>query len=268
MQWGRVGLMELGQTYNPWIPLPVLFAARCAIAIIIWAITFYIASEPKGITISADIQGVKTVVILRYLERLTMFTVWAWMLQGVYFVLAAMGSYIALNINTISNLNDFQHIPSIAWVLYEVSLLVCFVVSMVVTYVLIPSFKKANKPADIFFTPTGLILHNCNVLFMAFEFMSNGLPLLLWHFSFVVLLAGAYYVFSWAWYKHKKLFYYFFMDYNRPDAVLWQIGLLVIFFLLYLVCTACSYARFHYNSSLPTLVIFSLAFLSMKLKEN
>jgi hypothetical protein len=268
MQWGRVGLIELGQTYNPWIPLPVLFALRCSIAVFIWGIIFYLVSEPKGIAITAEVQGVKTIVLLRYFERLTMFTVWAWVLQGFYFVLAALGSYLAMNINSVVNLHHFKDIPSIAWVLYEVSLMVCFIVSMVVTYVLIPSFKKTNTPTNLFFTPTGLILHNCNVLFMAFEFMANGLPLMFWHFAFVILLAAAYYVFSWIWYKHKKLFYYFFTDYNRSDAVLWQIGLLAIFYVLYLVCMACSYARFHFNSSIPSLVIFGLAFLSMKLTDT
>lgn len=268
MQWSRVGITEIGQTYNTWIPLPVLFALRCVIAVFMWTIIFYISSDPKGITITADIQGVKSIIILRYLERLTMFTVWAWILQAVYFVLAALGSYLVMNINTVSNIGDFQQLPSIAWVLYEVSLLVCFVVSMVVTYVLIPTFKKTKTPTDLFFTPTGLILHNCNVLFMAFEFMSNGLPILMWHFAFVVLLAAAYYIFSWMWYKYKKIFYYFFTDYHRADAVIWQVGLLAIFYTLYLVIMACSYARFHYNSSIPTLVIFLLAFLSMKLRDK
>jgi hypothetical protein len=269
MQWGRVGITELGQTYNTYIPLSMLFIVRCLIAAFIWAIIFYIVLEPKGITITVEIQGVKQLMLLRYGERLTMFTVWAWVLQGLYFILAAVGSYGTKNINNLDLSETWvTKMPSIAWVLYEVSLLVSFIVSMVVTYVLLPAFKKAKTPTDVFFSTTGLILHNCNVLFMAWEFAVNGLPIMFWHFSFVVLLASAYYVFSWIWYKYKRIFYYFFTDYNRSDAVFWQIGLLVIFYGLHLLCMACSHARFHFNSSLPSLVIIGLALLSMKLRDK
>lgn len=269
MEWGRVSIVELGHSYNPFVPLWAIFVVRCLIAAFIWAIIFYIVLEPKGIKITADVQGVKQIFILRYAERLTMFTVWAWVLQGFYFVLAAVGSFAAININDINMSESWvTTVPRAGWVLYEVSLLVSFIVSMVVTYVLLPSFKKAKTPTDIFFTPTGLILHNCNVLFMAWEFTVNGLPVNYWHFAFVVLLASAYYVFSWIWYKYKRIFYYFFTDYNRADAVMWQVGLLAIFYGLYMLCVTCSFARFHYNSSIPSLVIFGLAFMSMKLTDK
>lgn len=264
----RVGIVELGQTYSEWVSIDLLFGIRLFCTLIIWGTVVIVVADPKGLSIVSDVNGVRSVFSIKHFERLTMFTMWAWLLQGFYFILATYGTYIARNINEYGSEAVPSWVPSLAWILFEVSLPVSFLVSLVVTYVLIPGMKKSKLSTDLFFTANGLILHNCNVLFMAIEFMANGLPINFWHFGFIFLLVGAYCVFSWIWHKIKGLHYYFFTDYNRSDALAWQVGLLAIFYCLYMVCCGCSYVRMHYNGYIPSLVVFTISFMAMKLRDT
>jgi hypothetical protein len=255
MHWERVGVIELGQTYNQLISVDSLFIIRLVFAAIIWATLFIAVSDDKGLSVTFEgIDGVKKVFTMKYLERLTAFTVWSWILQGLYFSIAAYASYLAININDMNQSKTIPLFPTIAWVFYEISLPVSYLVSLVVAFVLIPGMKKAKLPTDIFFTPISLLMHNANLVFMIFEFMVNGLPILYWHFAFIFIYACTYVVFAWIWYQYKKMFYYFFLDYNRAGSLYWQIGLIFILYVLYAMCCACSYARLHYDGIFPALV--------------
>ncbi len=71
-----------------------------------------------------------------------------------------------------------------------------------------------------------LLMHNANVLFMAWEFIFNELAFSYYHFIFMLFYGIAYVVFSWVWYAYRGIFYYFFLDYQRKYAVIWYIVLL------------------------------------------
>jgi len=115
----------------------------------------------------------------------------------------------------------------IIWILFEISFPIAFLVSLVVTYVLIPSGKKSGVPVHVFFHLVPLLMHNANVLFMMIEFNYNSIPFNFHHFTFMLLYALAYVFFSWIWFQYKGIFYYFFLDYASPYAILWYIGLLI-----------------------------------------
>lgn len=176
---------------------------------------------------------------VKYFERLTMFTVWSWLLQGFYFAGTTLTGIWYLQSesqpSSIFLLNLFK-------VLFEISFPVAFMVSLIVTYILIPAAKRLTGSADNFFTPMGLLFHNANVVFMVFEIICNRIPLEIWHIQFMILYGMLYSVFSWFWNWRRGVYYYFFMDYERPGAVYWYVGLLSAFSLFYLLSCALSAA--------------------------
>ena len=82
---------------------------------------------------------------------------------------------------------------------FEVSFSSAILVSFVVTYVLIPEELNAGRvPTNFFFHVEDQMMHNCNVGFMAFELLFNGLPFYVRHLPIGVLWGILYVCFSWA----------------------------------------------------------------------
>lgn len=82
MQWYRVGITDLGNTYNAWVSLPVLFAFRITAALLIWCSLIYIIIDPAGVVLVVENKdGSRRNVTIHSFSRLTMFTVWSWILQ-------------------------------------------------------------------------------------------------------------------------------------------------------------------------------------------
>lgn len=107
-------------------------------------------------------------------------------------------------------------------------------------------------------------MHNANVIFMAAEFMINDIPLKFVHFPFILMYGVTYVIFAWIWHYYSGIFYYFFLDYDRKDAVAWYTGLLLFMMLIFSIAFACSYVRFEQGSILPSIGILSLAWLSTR----
>ncbi len=133
-----------------------------------------------------------------------------------------------------------DYIVPLAGVFFEISFPIAFLVSLVVTYVLIPSGKSSGLPVTIFFQVVPLLMHNANVVFMMIEFFLNQIPFNIWHFTFMLFYALAYTVFSWWWFWYKGIFYYFFLDYGRAWAVVYHILLLIFVMVLFVGGYACN----------------------------
>jgi hypothetical protein len=114
----------------------------------------------------------------------------------------------------------------ITWILFEISFPVSFIVSGVVTYVLIPSAKRAGLPVIHFYKIPSLLMHNANLLFMVIELILNRIPFVLYHFPFVLLYGIIYATFAWILFHYREVFYYSFLDYGRKGAVFWYLGLM------------------------------------------
>lgn len=72
-----------------------------------------------------------------------------------------------------------------------------YLVSVVVTFVLIPGGKQQGLPTANFFKVLPLLMHNANVVFMALELVLNRIPFCAMHFPFVLIYGSAYVIFSW-----------------------------------------------------------------------
>jgi hypothetical protein len=90
---------------------------------------------------------------------------------------------------------------------------------------LIPAHVRDQVPTDTFFRPMAVLTHNANIAFMGFELIFNHMQFSAWHFPFAILFGIVYTLFSWYWYTQIGVFYYFFLDYARPDSVKLYIGL-------------------------------------------
>lgn len=170
------------------------------------------------------------------MHRFTAFTVWCWFLQGVYFFLSLLCSFN--EVLKQYNHQPIYHIPNellfITWIVFEISFSMSFLVTIVVTFVLIPGGIKKGVSVDGMFKFFPLLFHNANVVFMVYEIFSNKLTFSINHFPFVLLFGCAYSAFSWWFFASRKVFLYFFLDYDEPYAIFAYLALLAavgIFFM-------------------------------------
>lgn len=174
------------------------------------------------ITVPARPPTISITVHLKHLSRITTFTVWSWILIGLYFGLTLYITHCSDHLRS----EPPAWLLHLAWVLYEVSFSVALLITVLVTFVLIPAAKHRGLPVVTFFNTPALLMHNANVVFMLLESACNRLPFLLPHIVFGVFYGVLYVVFAWLWFWHKGVFYYFFLDYEHPHAVLCHLGLI------------------------------------------
>lgn len=179
-------------------------------------------------------------------------------MQGLYFSLTAYCSYVYY-MQQRGDSNSQLPSPSstmlcVCWVLFEVCFSIAYIVSTIVSFVLIPTAKRNNMPTANFFRPMPLLMHNCNVLFMVIELLINKFSFSGWHFPFMLFFGMAYSMFSWVWHFHHGFYYYFFLDYKRPRAVFWYVGLMAAVSVFFFMGLWTSYLFKHVQSKWPTLV--------------
>lgn len=156
---------------------------------------------------SATISGV---------NRLSTFTVQCWTLLSLYFIASALCS-VAL----VSGAEDW--VPRVArvavWFAFEVSFSCALLVSLVTSYVLIPSAAaRGNRhDVDVLFKWRPQMMHNANVFMLAVELLLNGMRLEKSHFPLAVLWGLNYVAFSWWWMRRTRgVVYYPFLDSTLP----------------------------------------------------
>lgn len=208
------------------IPLGALVLLRGAGAAVALYTLLCVYSDPKGL----ELRYRDATVHLRHHRRWTTFTVWCFTLLFSYFALAAYCSGAVL-------VGGGAAVPSVVvlatLILFEVSYPMSLLVTAVVTCVLIPGARRHHYPLDRLFRWRPLMMHNGNVLMMQLAMLSAPPPITLAHLPYAVLFGCCYAIFSWYWFWRTRVFYYFFLDYHRPYAILVYLGLLASLALLY-----------------------------------
>ena len=104
-----------------------------------------------------------------------------------------------------------------------------------------PAIQAAGLPMSILINPFSILSHAVNVLFFILDLALNGLFIKLPHFAFAVIW-GALYIFFHSVFMvvldaqdadHCPA--YFFLDLSTPFFTLWCVGLLIAFFIFYVV---------------------------------
>ena len=183
--------------------------------IILWS-CIYIYIDKKGLDITLFCKGKLHDLNLKHEGRFSAFTVWCWALQGIYFFLTLICS---INQTLIEfHYKQLFQLPKIiifiTWVTFEISFSMSFLVTIVVTFVLIPSGIKKGINNDGMFKFFPLLFHNANVLFMVLELLTNKLQFSFDHYPFILLFGCSYCIFSWYFFYCRRVFLYFFLDYD------------------------------------------------------
>ena len=262
---------------SPFLPSWALALTRLASGGLVWCSCWYLVHDPAGLRMEVLMRdGSNKKVLLLHAERFTTFTVWCWALQGAFYALAVVASlldagilscldhpFLSTLLSSPAGLAAQRVALGAAWVLFETSFSVAFLVSAVVTFVLIPATVKRKLPLDSFFLLLPLVMHNLNAVNMAVELSLNSLPFSPSHYVFTVMFGMAYVVFSWYWFSKKGIFYYFFLDYERQGAVFWHLGLVSLLGACFLGGALLSH-HIKAGSAVGFGVLFSTTFAVMK----
>ena len=172
-------------------------------------------------------------ISLAGLSRFTTFTVWSWCLQGIYFSFAIICTWLPSALPSSQNV-ILSYFLFWTWVLFEVSLSVSILVSLVVTYVLYPFSVKNNADSSILFEWPSLLMHNLNLVFMTIELLINAFPTVdPWHAPYGIFYGMAYVVFAWIWELKGGVFYYFFLNYSHRKAPAFYFGLVAALYVFF-----------------------------------
>jgi hypothetical protein len=203
----------------------IFLTLRSLFALVVLITNSYVLFDKVGLTMTLSTRAGEAVSVhIKHFERFTTFTVWSWTMIGIYFGIVSVCSAMK-----ISSPDWTVPLPllQLTWVLFEVQFSVSILITVVVTYVLIPGGKARGLPVKNFFQITPLLMHNANVIFMLVESILNDIPFKMNHIPFAFLYGMMYVAFSWFWFQYKGVFYYFFLDYGRPWAVLMYTGVLL-----------------------------------------
>lgn len=260
-------------TSSPYLSDEVLLFLRLIMTSVIWStIIFSVFIDKVGIKVNVQARekGKTKFMHIFGFGRLAFFTWWSWTLEGIYFLLIT-----TLSVIRYSRLSDNQSSSNLisisiqtTWILFEINFTVASLVSMIVTYVLIPGNKKADIPTDVFFQPIALLTHNANIIFMAFEIIFNNLNFSIWHVVYAILYSMSYVLFSWFWFNYGPgVFYYFFLDYARNDSHIWYIGLCSVFAGFFYFGYFISYLQ-QYSAAAAMTLVMAFVYLAVKLTDS
>lgn len=218
-EWSKISLSIISKSNL--VDDVVFSAVRLSFALVV-LITLILSISDEGLHLEImNREGKPKPLHVKGFGRLTFFTYWAWIIEGIYFLITgilSLLSYLEIDLSQSLDSRYLSLLLRATWSLYEVNFALAYLVSIIVTYVLIGTHIKDGISTDPFFKPIALLTHNANVVFMASEFILNQLHFSRFHFVFAILFGLSYTLFSWYYYTRIGVFYYFFLDYARKDA--------------------------------------------------
>jgi len=236
-QWDLVGFSNLIDSSCPnFVSSDVLLCIRAAFLAIITYTVVFMFVDKEGLRLQLVNPADKLIdVHLFGIQRFSAFTVWSWTLQGVYFLLVTLCAVADKYSPALKALLAPHQwlLTRLIWGAFEVSFAMSFMVTTVVTFILIPSARRNYLPHDNFFKILPLLMHNFNVVFMCAELFFNKLPILLSHNALCFWWGMVYTIFAMYWFQLHGFFFYFFLDYSKPLAPVWTwilIGIYSLFF--------------------------------------
>ena len=228
------------------ISVETLFALRAATAVFCIAILWIIINDEPLLLPVACFKGsglpVRPDRPLRFnlsgLHRLYTFTLQSWVLVTIYFVLASCGSALVASglkeeVSAAIGEGLVQCLCFATWLLFETGFTCSLLVTVVVTFVLIPHSIKSGLDFQKGLRPTALILHNCNVLFFFTDMLLGQRAMVVNHLPAAVIFGCWYGVFSLFTLATTGATFYPFLDPTLPPFK--QLAMLTTL-LLVMVC--------------------------------
>lgn len=209
----------IGLPYDNVVSLSTLAIVRCVFVVITWATVYTAATDKNGNLVTtiynknSKIKG-PIPIVLDCTRRFSTFTMQCWCLWTLYVTGAALCSLLLLFGYTLESVP--HHVFAALWLAYEVSFVCSFLVTSIVTFVLIPGKLATGDDAKFFFHWRPVVMHNINVLIAGTELLLNGMTLRWSHFPVALLWGGYYVMFSWYWLRKSGVVYYPFLDPTLP----------------------------------------------------
>ncbi len=200
------------------VPIGILVGYRvlCAAAALYTLSLIYL--DQRGL----ELRYLGATIVLRQFRRFTTFTVWCFTLLFFYFAFAAFcsGAFLSGYGDAVPNV-----IVIATLVLFEISYPMSLLVTTVVSFILLPAAVKNDYPFARMFRFRPQMMHNVNVIMMQLAMLMAPPPVTLSHLPYTALFGCSYAMFSWVWFSRTGMFYYYFLDYRRPYALLAYLGL-------------------------------------------
>lgn len=187
---------------------------------------------------------------ISYPLNITYFTLWAFLIFNVFFILVSVISvyieyphYIpsCMQIRDMDNSVHFSRLKFVCWILYQIELSQALFVFIVVWTVLYPfSSLSATKRDAIFLSWTSICSHVLNVVFIYFDFFCNQIPVSFYVGITINALLIIIYVFvEFIWYEIVHWNHYFFMVTSNPSNSILLIFLFVIQLVFWCIAYGC-----------------------------
>ncbi|KAJ3275856.1 hypothetical protein HDV01_006722 [Terramyces sp. JEL0728] len=196
--------------------------------------------------------------------RFCTFTLWSWLIQGIYFALT-----IAAQFGYITNLYVLEGIV----ILFELATSVAILVTVVVTFVLVPGAAKGDVKNMVgLFRFQVLLTHNANVAFMVTELVLNNIKFKYSHFPYAGLFGITYIAFSWVLAQKIGVFFYNFLNYNFPKVLVAYTALLFALSVFFSIAFAISHYvdPTHNPWTIPFIIagVYSICCVRMPAKQK
>jgi len=151
-------------------------------------------------------------------QRLATFTVQTWTMQTAYHTVTALLTICAAFAPHTLPVVPWPCVATL-WVMYQVTTASSLLVTVIVTFVLVPGSIKKGRSTEPMFQWPAQVMHNCNLLFMLTELLFNRLGFIPAHFAFAVLYGLWYVYFSWWFLRYAGVVFYPFLDPSKPWPV-------------------------------------------------
>jgi len=226
---------------SSYVPTQLLFATRVtSLALIVLSLVVYFCDEKADMSPplweGSRLEGATLRCSTCPQVGLCAFTLQCWLLQLLYFAGASACSLAVMvgwhNVSTAAT--------AFLWLAFEASFSCAILVTVAVSFVLIPENAKQGNAEGVanFFTWSTLMMHNANLAFMATELVLSRLTLQITHFP-VVVLWGLYYVLiAWGLLRFTGVILYPFLDPTIPRAVVCHVALIVALLVFFLIGSA------------------------------
>eukprot|EP00039_Didymoeca_costata_P001361 m.51855 g.51855 ORF g.51855 m.51855 type:complete len:320 (-) comp10758_c0_seq1:58-1017(-) len=223
--------LETVGTPNPDSPLSVsqLAAIRVLFAFVALTTAVSALTDFEGMVITtAYMEGSalkKPVKFhMRGLHKLSTFTMHCWFVITLYFLGVSLCS-LAVATGQTQKLEDAlgkstsHYFSVVLWLFFEISSTFAWLVTTVVTFVLVPFSISKGDDGAVFQRWRGQVMHNANVVFMSTELLCSQFTMDWNHFPVGVLFASYYALLAWVWLATMGVVWYPFLD---PTLPVWK----------------------------------------------
>jgi len=206
------------------ISIWVLVALRTIIAICsILTIVYVITKVKRDVLLYHTSSGNFEPVIMKGLWRLSTFTCWSFIGLSITFTILASCSWME-----ILKIEIPYFILQFAILIYPVVFANSLMVTLIVTFILIPGNQKRGHPLENWFTLPEQIMHNMNTIVLTSELVLGNLPIDTHCIALIPLLGIAYVIFAAFNEKKTGIYFYSFLDPRSNKAALIHLVLLII----------------------------------------